>query len=421
MVSGDVKRFKMNGRRADVGSGSRVRVRMSVLFVIILSVFLVGSVCALGITPGRTTYQYEPGVERNFAFSVLNTEGEIIDITVLSDGDLCEGVSISDSLFVMSADTKERRVIGSIAMPATLEPGSNKCNIQAVQAAQSAGTGTFLGGVVAVTTEIVVLVPYPGKYIEASADVRVNEDGELVFVLPVINRGDEEIEEVWASLEISAFDGREVGVITTNKRGVASEARSEIMTTFTEEIAFGDYMLNAVIYYDDESRSMSTSFRHGSPILALREIVVDEFKLGSISKFEMVVESMWNGVLNNSYYEMKIYNGEELVSQFRSVPEDMGALGEGVLVGYWESEGVDEDLYDVVLALNHKESGSEQTFQMDVSSDSIKFIGVNYAVGKEDRESIWILVILVVIGILITLIILWFVMVRVRKRRFRKR
>ena len=48
----------------------------------LMFLFVAGSVCALGITPGRTTVDFQPGLKRDVSFEVVNTG----DVNLKGDG-----------------------------------------------------------------------------------------------------------------------------------------------------------------------------------------------------------------------------------------------------------------------------------------------------------------------------------------------
>ena len=67
------------------------------LIVFVLLIFLVGSVSALGITPARTTVDFEPGLRKTVSFSVVNSEGKDMDLIIYPKGELNASISLKEN------------------------------------------------------------------------------------------------------------------------------------------------------------------------------------------------------------------------------------------------------------------------------------------------------------------------------------
>jgi hypothetical protein len=392
------------------------------MICIVAVMFLVSNVLSLGITPGRTTLNYEPGVKKEFNISVINSEKSDIDLVVLVQGDLNNSVHLSESAFKMRSVDEEKKIKVELTMLPELAPGKHKAEIIVVQAPKSSsnpgGENTFFGATLGVASEIVVLVPYPGKYLDIGMSiVGPNDDGEIKFVLPVINRGLENIGLARAVIEIFDSNNNKIATVNTNQLSVLSSEREELIASWdASNASFGNYKLIANIYYDNESTNMERYFTIGEPLLELREIKVNEFKLGGIARFEMTVQNRWNENITGAYSEMLVYNEKGgVIADFKSSGVDVPALGKQTLVAYWDTAGIEKNTYDSSVALIYNQKSTEKKFKLEVSDNNINIIGVGYVISKTNLSTgnnAFIIVLVVAIIVLIIINALWFLYFR---------
>jgi hypothetical protein len=81
-----------------------------------LIMFVSQSVLAIGITPGKTNFDYRPGEINKVEFNVINTENKDIDVVVLVQGELNKSISASESVFVeyMSKNGVKKAIYTSV-------------------------------------------------------------------------------------------------------------------------------------------------------------------------------------------------------------------------------------------------------------------------------------------------------------------
>lgn len=387
---------------------------------VLLGILLVSNVLALGITPGGTTYMFEPNAEKTFSFSVVNSEHKDLDLSIIIRGDLNNSISLSENKFKMAAGEADRRINVILKMPNELSPGTHISDIVVTESQNRTNNGnTFLGTSIGVVTQIYVIVPYPGKYLVASLNViGPDENGNILFVFPVINRGEENIEKARVAADIYDSQGKLVAAVNTDEQSIAHSQRGELIGKLSQNLSLGNYRMSAIIYYDGQTLSMDKTFSIGEPLIELNDMKVQDFNLGGIAKFEMTVENKWSEEIKGAYSRMMVYNSYgEVLAEISSPPQDIPPLSKAVLVSYWDSSGAGKAVYDAVLSLNYEGKSNEKKFKLDVEDNEINIIGVNYVVSGEassggDNKIIWIL--LVVIVVLAIINTLWFMLLRKR-------
>lgn len=392
-----------------------MKAHKSVLFLLVL-LLLIGSASAIGITPGRTTVAYEPGATHTVDFTVVNSESEPITVVLYVEGAFNQSITLSDVTFALQPG--ESRVASyTVTLPAGADPGRHTANIIALQIAGVAGSSeSFFGSAVGVATQFVVNVPYPGKYAEGSFNVvGPEEDGTLTFVLPVLSQGDLDLVRVRGVIDIYGPFNDEIATIQTNEIPIASKERGELVAKWSADVAPGQYRAVATIIYDEQTLTLEKVFSVGSRLLELDGIEVNDFSLGGIAKFEMLVENKWSEPIIGAYAQMEVYNDAGAVmADFKSATYDLPPLEKEIMVAFWDTEGVREGSYDSRVYLRYGEQSAQQDLELQVRDDDITVVGVGYVISESESGSgnSMVVVLITVIVVLIMVNLLWFLYLR---------
>ena len=89
---------------------------------IIVGIFLINLVSSLGVTPARTTIDFEPGLQKEVTFEVINSEGKEMNIVLAGDGELAQYISVSSNNAKILATESSKEFSYSINLPSELEP-----------------------------------------------------------------------------------------------------------------------------------------------------------------------------------------------------------------------------------------------------------------------------------------------------------
>lgn len=392
---------------------------IGMLFMVLLAIcaIIAGSaqISALGITPGRINLNYESGKEVSGGFTIVNTENKDIEVVIAAQGEFNQSVTFSEVSFKMKAFEREKRIQYDLKMPSQLSPGQHIGEILAIQVPSKSSAGeTSVGATVAVATQLFVFVPYPNKYAEASLDIVSDAPGKITFVIPVVNRGKLDLVRVRANIDIYGALNEKVAGFNTNQVEIKSGERREIAYTWNANVTSGTYRAVATVLYDEETLKLERQFSVGKPILDLQQIEVNDFTLGEIAKFEMLVENQWSEEIKGAYAEMEIYNKQkEVMADVKSPTYDFLPLSKKIMVSYWDTGGVKEGIYDSSVFLRYGTHSSQKEFKLDVKKDSITAIGVGYVISSKGKSGSSITTILIVgLAVLILINLGWFLILR---------
>ncbi len=390
------------------------------LFVILIILYL-PSVFAIGVTPGRTSFDYQEGKEEEVSFSVLNNEHKNMQVVFMIQGELNDSITLftndDDGIidFLPSEESKQFKY--KIKMPSriALEPGLHSGEIVALQIPKVNTGGTFVGATVAVVTQAYVYVPCPGKCIETGLEVLdAQRNATATLIVPVINRGKLGIGNARAIIDIYNLDYEKKVSLETDSWPVKPGERAELSVKWDVTLNSGNYIAKVTVIYDGESKNFEKQFAIGDKVLNIESIFVNNFRLGEIAKLQILIENRWSEDLKSVFANLLIFNKEEQVmADIKSANEEIPALSKKTLIAYWDTVGVEEGEYNGKLMVVYGKNSVDKNLILKVSEDSLDIFGVGYAIqprGGKGVDMTTILLILVIILLIVNLA--WFVFFR---------
>jgi len=393
-----------------------------ILFLCIF-LFLVGQILALGITPGRTSLNFEPGLSKEVSFKVINSDKKDMNVVITSRGEMAQYITLNEVYGELSKEEDSKTFSYVLNLPYELsEPGNHEAEIVVFEMPKNfLEEGTTVGATVAVISQVFVHVPYPNKYIDADLEV-FDGGGKVGFTIPIINRGGLDISEVTAKIKIYNWNDEFLGEVSTPSKSVKSLERTELYGVWETGAAPGKYKAEVEIRFDDFIKIISEEFSKGEVFVEVVEINVKDFRLGEIAKFNAIVNNKWSSELKDVYFLIEVYQDNGiLLADFESPTYDVGPLTKGELIAYWDTNGIRVGNYNGKLILNYAEKSSERNIKLKIEEDSIEVVGLTGKVIVQDEGSNLNMenILYIVVGVLVVANVIWFVLIRriLNKRR----
>lgn len=393
-------------------------MRNTFLFIV-LTVLLCAQISALGITPGRITVNFSPGLQQHLSFTVVNSEHKDLKLVAQARGALNGSVYFEENVFTMPANQYEKKLDFELKLPSTLTPGLHVIDLVVIQIPDQTPLGqATVGTALAVTTQLYVRVPYPGKYMEGELNVLGNAE-EKKFYVRAASRGSEKIDKALANIAIFSNEGREITRLKTDVRSFAPGEQAELVATWKVDAPLGRYVAKAVLDYDHQKLLLEEQFEIGDFVLELLDLFVTDFTLGSIAKFNLVVQNRWNEAINKAYAQMRVLDKDfNELADISSSTYDIPAGEKTTTVYYWDTKDIKEGLYNANVLLFYADKKTQQDLKLAVGKKSIQVIGLGRVISSEasSEKSSMTTILFVIIGFLIALNILWFLVFRNRKK-----
>jgi len=403
------------------------------IIYVLLMVLLVSFVNAMGIAPSKNVVDFKPNLKQELSFRIINTEHENLRLAVYPKGELAQYVKLDNSIITINSTQEEAVITYSVNLPAELEPGLRGADIivipipeektvvlteegEAVVFDQQQG---IIAAKIALMHQFRVNVPYPGKYLTGQlyvSEANVNET--VAFTISLFSLGKENINKVKATIIVKGPTNDEIAVIRTDEISIASNAESKLVGLWNANTGAGKYYVEAVVDYDGKTFLLNKVFNVGYLKIEIEELKVENFRLGTIAKFDILLRSKWNEPIPNVFANMQVIDKSgNLLTDFKTSSVDMQPYQTAEVSGYWDTQNVQPGEYDVNVKANYLGKTTEKLFETVVSFDSIdvKQALAGRVVGGERKlisDSVLVLIVLILIAINIG----WFVYFKRRKR-----
>ncbi|RMD46054.1 hypothetical protein D6829_00595 [Candidatus Pacearchaeota archaeon] len=386
---------------------------MRLFFVLVLAVVLTGFVSGLGVTPGRVTIDFSPNLKKSFEVEVIASPGT--ELSVSATGELGKYITLSSQVLKFREGESSKKFSYEINLPANLNSGNHEGNIIFLKKAEEERDGT-IQATLAVATQIRVFVPYSGKEISSGLYVNQLEDGRKVqFIVQVSSIGKYDVASVRANIDVFNRLGEKVASINTGEVSLQDKKSRELTAVWEPKVPVGKYLAVATVIYDGETKRLEKEFSVGEHVLELQEVRADNFRLGEIVKFEMLVENKWNQKIDDVHLETKVFDdNREVLSHFKSSEESIGPLSKKVFTSFWDTAGFKVGRYKTEVEIDYGGNNSvRKDLEFDVRENELRVIGLGYVISESEKESNRIVFVLVVGIILLVLINLaWFLWIR---------
>jgi len=344
--------------------------KIKVLFGIFIFVILISNVYSLGISPGRTTIEFVPGLEKQVEFQVINTENKDINIALSVEGSLKDYVNVSDEVVSLSKVESSKKFNYSINLPNELPPGLNTANVMALELPKDINDpGMVLQATVAVITQVYVYVPYPGKYAEvALSSHNVNAGEPVNLYLTIISRGKDDI---IINPEIEIFSENEsVEKFSLEQSSVKSQQSTTLKKVLnTTSYKPGLYTALALVSYEAGSAKTASEFKIGTLFVSIINYT-GRINIGGISKFQVWIESNWNSRIDSIYANILITKKENsiVLAGFKTPYTTLEQWGTGMLEGFFDAGNFTAGNYNANITLFYAGNSSSSIASIEFAS-----------------------------------------------------
>ena len=327
---------------------------------------------ALGLSPAKKVINFAPNKEETITFNLINNENKNLKVFVEVSGELAQYIQIPNNVIMINKDEKSKGLDLVVILPENFErAGLIESRIRVSQVSDVERGTLQISTAPSLKARLQLRVPYPSKYIESRLVVDKDDKDEkrVRFVMPMFNYGKENIENARAFLKI--FDNENNIIKELETRGTSIEIGSQAkLSAGWQAESVGAYYATADIDYDSNSLGLKESFILGLPFVNITEIIVNNFNLGDIAKFDIYLKSDWNDKVN-TYADVLIFKDDETYLSSRTDSINLFVGKEDIVKFYWETESISEGDYNLSLTIKHELGESKHTVKLRVNEDSI--------------------------------------------------
>ncbi|MBN2459023.1 hypothetical protein JXB28_01960 [Candidatus Woesearchaeota archaeon] len=333
-----------------------------VLAILGLSMNLIPQASALGVSPSRVTMNFEPNYE--YETDVCFSTQGITRLKVEAIGELAPYITITgpDENGEIQAEINNC-VHYKLKLPSSFDtPGRKDGGVTALELSDE--TYGNVQALVRIHHQIWVYVPYPGKYLEITSFKagNVKAGGTVPFIIDIISKGDETIEEASGKVYIYK-NNNQIGVVDTNVARKLELDQPRQLSAKWDSTGYkeGNYEAFVEISYDGLDANETTPFKLGALDANLinytRELIV-----GGIKEFHATVDSIWDETLQGVRVVAKVYNysqsKEQPVASVETLTRNLDPWSTEDLKGFLDISTFNIGTYDIELTLYFSEIGS---------------------------------------------------------------
>jgi hypothetical protein len=382
------------------------------LLLILVLFVLIRQAAAFGIVPGYKTMVYEPNTVQDVPIKVLNEELQDIKVMIYAEGELAPYVEISEPVLELSKGEASRISSYKVKMPAAMgRQGQHETNIVIRTIPKETKPGeTSISASVAVISKLYITVPYSGKYVEARLFVpNFQPDSESSFGVEMNNLGTEDILKAKAIINIYGPTNEKVATVISEEVTLKSKEKKLVIILWKPTIRQGNYKAVATVIADTFNAMDERPFSIGKLGVGILGITVNNFKLGGIAQFDILLENPWNERVPNVFGEVSVMDKSGTVyTKFKTASVDINPQEKQEIQAYWDTATVAPGAYKLDVALNYLGEKTEKVFDILVSMNEIKtsLVGQVVGVGEKKETNIILTAIYVLTALVIVLIVL---------------
>lgn len=396
------------------------------ILLILLVAMLSSFVAAVGVSPGRTTIDFNSGAKQSLSFDIINDLHRdtklMLKVEGLEDG---TKLSIQDQVIELKADEERKKISYEVTMPEQYSsPGVKEVRIMLVEIPEDKGQKPMqINAVVGVITQLRIKVPYEGKYVKLE-ELEITEAGQnetAVFILPVENLGQEDIKGMKATIKIYDPEGKLAGTAVTQEEALGAKKRLLLKAVWAAHVSQGQYKAVAEVDYGTGLKTTEKMFNVGTIGLEILRVYTKKYSLGDIAKMDIVMRSNWNDILKNVYAEMFIKDKVgDPVGELKTATRDYLPGEEAAISAFWDTNGLKEGTYSATLRVyTGLGSSIEKQFQITLAltqlTTSLMGTTGEAIIGEGGSNKGTIIMVVTVILFIVNLV--WFIFFRKRRAK----
>ena len=369
-----------------------------IVFLLILALFPLVTASALSISPTKFTYYFEPNLEREINFKIRN-EDPNKNLTSYVSGDLAEYVNLSRTSFTGGGE-----FVASLSLPEKIDkPGKHNILIGAIEERNNS-LSTGIGASAAVQALIEIIVPYPGKYIEADFTINdVNEGENIYFKLDIHNLGTEDV-LLRSKLEIYGIEKEKIETKDLVPQNIKSKEKVSIEDFIDgSNLNPGFYPVIVTLDYGEKLK-INDSFRVGHFFVNVTDYSY-RFKSSKINRFNIEIENLWNLKMENVYSEVIVTDKGKIIDEFKTPSINLEPWGKANLTGFFDAVNIISGRYIANIRLFYS---NESSFKL-----------VTIYVEEQKLDKIWLIIGSISFLIILAISII-FIYLMIKIRRLKK-
>ena len=195
------------------------------------------------------------------------------------------------------------------------------------------------------------------------------KDKEVSFIIPIYNLGSKKIEKASANIDIYDANNKKLTTIISDEKSIDPFTKRELVASWSANLDQGTYDVIATINYDGNIIELNGKIMIGDFFIKPVDISVNNFKLGQVAKFNILVENIGNYIIKDAYSEMLLNKQAQQIADIKSQPTEIPAKTQKELIAYWDTENIEQGEYQGKIIFGYENKKSERQIRTEVGQD----------------------------------------------------
>ncbi|MBT3297656.1 hypothetical protein HN385_01930 [archaeon] len=368
---------------------SKLNILIIVLLISIFCLINVENVNSINMMGARTEISYSPGNVETLDYYISNVDS----LKVTTEGALAVGAVVLDEEYNEEENSWRIDCDGDCTVRIELtipdmgsSPGWHDFIVLFEEAPEEVYGKAMMAATAAIRSRVKMIVPYPGKYLEASfsveeADRNVMQGEKKYFTVNAHSYGSEIINYVGGNITITdssdgLSDNNWVVDLTEASSLTESQSASLYAEWDTSDIEIGSYYAYGDVFYDDNSTTASIYyFNVGSEYVEVDRVDPLELITGGINKISLRYFNHWASNLDtHSYLSLKNKNSSEELAYVTTSTGNVVGQNYGATEGYLDLTNVSVGEYNLDIETFYGSSSNVISFNVSVVEGQIEEI-----------------------------------------------
>ena len=175
-----------------------------------------------------------------------------------------------------------------------------------------------------------------------------------------------------ATIYIYDKDNTLVAAVNSDAQSLKQKQRKEFSAKWPGNAPMGYYRATAAISYDGVLKNAEQTFTLGQFFLKPLSLSVDDFKLGEVAKFSLLLENMANILIEDVQAAMQLTDANgNMLANIRANPIAIDANAKQDMFLFWPTQGISEGIYYGSLTMSYQDKKLEKQIKVWVHANKI--------------------------------------------------
>lgn len=389
-------------------SERRLRNFVILVFILLIVLSMMPASYALGIVPASKELLLD-NLEHSYSIRLVNDDFSEKNYELGVVGDLADYISLSVDKISFSSNEKYKEFVVNVDIPENLKiPGGEYLN-RIIVKDSSANAGN-VAAKVGVVSKLTLVVPYDDAALKTKIFAPNFIKGQQnAFSLEVTNEGIKDAENCRGLLSIQSNTNTELDLLIHEPVDISPGYTQRFLFPWKANLNNGNYFANAKVVCDSVESVKDVSFNIGSANIKVVKMMTDNFRLGQINKFDLLLESEWNDEMKGVYADVSLLKDKDILQTVKTQTSDFEKLGTQNFPLFIDTSDVEPGEYEFIITLHFMGKETIELFNVLFTSDNAMIRSTtghvvgNTAtgnVGNEESDQVSLLMILIVVVIL---------------------